>query len=566
MAESRSALEVFPFDDVVDALPQTTVDLKNARASGDPAAVDRACHDLLRKCQELFRAEVCAIFLIDDGRVTLQAQVGYDHPGGNPIPFDELRRHFTYEVLPYPPGHTFPGITSMVASTGLEYGADSWEEIRQHPSHVGKPDQLRIWDDKRPFRCMFAVPLKLGDRTIGVLKVENKRDPENRRATFDDVDKQLLRTLARWFGSLLQSTGFVDADTRTKFEALAQKLDHSNMRAVIEGLPTQIQTALAQPMPAIRPGPFARVVIIGMGGSALPADVVLAVFGSQLRVPLTIVRNYALPAVDERTLIIASSFSGSTEETLSAIECLPSSFRNVVVVTAGGRLRALADQRGYPVIRIPIELETPRFQPRSAVGYLLTYFARVLAAAGVMSDQTDALASASLFLRGLDVRKDAEDVATWLKDKIPIIYTDEQHLMSVARLTKIKFNENSKRAAFFNSLPEANHNEMIGFVLPLARFGVLYLHDAASIPRIRQRFQVMSQIFRRDGLDHVDFREWEIPGDTTLQKTLSALLFAEWCSYTLALLDGFDPTPVDLVERFKTELVSTSDTGHGIDA
>jgi glucose/mannose-6-phosphate isomerase len=339
--------------------------------------------------------------------------------------------------------------------------------------------------------------------------------------------------------------------------SLAQTLDRSNMKAVIEGVPDQIQTALNQSLPRIPSGPFTRAVIVGMGGSALPADVVISAFGEKLRGPVTVVRHYHLPPVDEQTLVIASSFSGSTEETLSAVEGLPRGLKNAAVVTAGGQLQTLGDQRGFAVIRIPVEREPRGFQPRSAVGYFVTYFARVLSAAGLMADVGAELGSVSSFLRQIQVRKDAEDVAVWVQDRIPVVYTDERHLMSIARIAKIKFNENAKRPAFFNALPEANHNEMIGYVKPLAKFGALYLHDESSHPKVRQRFQVMAETFRRDGLEHVAFREWTMPGTTLLERTFAALVFAEWCSYTVALLDGFDPTPVDLVEKFKAALVSS---------
>jgi len=348
--------------------------------------------------------------------------------------------------------------------------------------------------------------------------------------------------------------------SRSELEALAAQLDHSNMRVVIEGIPRQIETALAQTLPPLPGGPFTRAIIAGMGGSALPADVVVATCSDRLLVPVTVVRNYRLPPVDEHCLVIASSFSGSTEETLSTVEHLPRDLKNVVVVTSGGKLQAIAQQRGYGLIRIPVEREPAGFQPRCAVGYSVTYFMRALAAAGLMPDPAAEMTSVASFLRSVDVRKDAEETARWLKDKIPVVYTDERHMMSIGRLSKIKLNENAKRAAFFNSIPEANHNEMIGFVQPVARFGVLYLHDRTSMPRIRQRFRVMADIFARSQLAHVSCREWTIPGETTLERTFAALVFSEWASYSLALLDGFDPTPVDLVEGFKTALVADSQT------
>ena len=152
------------------------------------------------------------------------------------------------------------------------------------------------------------------------------------------------------------------------------------------------------------------------------------------------------------------------------------------------------------------------------------------------------------------MRPEAADLATWLGDRIPVIYTDDGHLMSVARIAKIKFNENAKRPSFFNAFPELNHNEMIGFTVPLGKFAALYLHDPASVPRIRKRFDVMCEVFVRDHIDNVAFRSWEMPGSTRAERVFAALAFADWCSYYVALLGGFDPTPVPLVESFKQEL------------
>ncbi len=340
-------------------------------------------------------------------------------------------------------------------------------------------------------------------------------------------------------------------------EELAAQYDHCQMTKVIDRLPNQIETAMAQELPVIPRGDFNQVIISGMGGSALPAEVVLDAFGDSLTVPLSVSRHYALPATaDSRSLIIASSFSGSTEESTAAIESFPSGDQNVVVVTTGSRLAEIGNERGYPVIHIPADLEPEGFQPRSAVGYMVTYFARILFQAGLLPQESIAkLAAVPDFMRGFSSRSEAEDVARWLTDKIPLVYTDERHLMSIARIAKIKFNENSKRPAFFNSLPEANHNEMIGFTKPLVTYGLLYLHDPDSHPRVLERYRVMERVFADQGLDHVHFRRWDIPGETTVEKLFAALGFMERCSYALALLDHYDPTPVDLVERFKKELV-----------
>ena len=347
-----------------------------------------------------------------------------------------------------------------------------------------------------------------------------------------------------------------DPELRNNVISLAHRFDKSNMAKVITDSPRQIETALEMPLPEIPRGNFDRVIIAGMGGSALPAEVVMDAFAEHIIIPISVVRHYYLPkSIKGNCLIIVSSFSGETEETLSILEKLPNNSTNVVVISAGGRLKTKALQRGYPYIEIPTNNEPSGFQPRSAVGYFVTFFARILVLAGVMDDFHSEFSSVPQFLRDLDIRGDAEDVALWMKDQIPVVYTDELHQMSIARITKIKLNENSKRPAFFNCFPEGNHNEMIGLSKKgLGNFCVLYLHDPSSHPRIYERFDVMRKVFEENRMNHISFRKWEIPGTTMIEKIFAALMFADWCSYTLAILDQIDPTPVVLVESFKKAL------------
>jgi glucose/mannose-6-phosphate isomerase len=337
--------------------------------------------------------------------------------------------------------------------------------------------------------------------------------------------------------------------------ALAQQHDRFNMATVIARLPDHIQIALDDALPALWQTGFSQVVVCGLGGSALPSEVLMDAFAGELTAPMRVWRSYGLPpGIDANTLLIFSSFSGNTEETLSGIEGLPADARNVVVITAGGRLAAVARERGYPLIVIPTGGEPEGFQPRSAFGFIVTYLARVLHAGGLMRDPSATLRALPPFLREVDVRADAAGLAAWIGDRIPVIYTDDTHLMSVARIAKIKFNENAKRPSFFNAFPELNHNEMIGFTVPLGRFAAVYLHDPDSHPRIGRRYEVMGEVFASDRIDTVVFRSWEMPGRSRAERVFAALMFADWSSYYTALLGGFDPTPVPLVERFKQEL------------
>ena len=162
-------------------------------------------------------------------------------------------------------------------------------------------------------------------------------------------------------------------------------------------------------------------------------------------------------------------------------------------------------------------------------------------------------------LRNPKLPVDGENLAFSLRGRIPIIYTASSYEQSIARIFKIKFNENAKRPAFCNCLPEANHNEMIGFANTTKNYSnenysIVYLRDPEGHPAIDRRFQVMQKIFKRHELGHVGFENWTLIGPTRLSKIFCAITFGDWCTYTAAILDGIDPTPVELVEEFKVEL------------
>ncbi len=340
-------------------------------------------------------------------------------------------------------------------------------------------------------------------------------------------------------------------------KALAATYDRHDMQQVIARTPDHIEIALATHLPVMPSASVARVVVVGLGGSALPADVLNDAFVDELHTPVEITRNYRFPrSVDETTLVIASSFSGNTEEVLAALRSLDADRRHVVVVTAGGELAELARERQYPMVRIPAENEPPGFQPRCAIGYVVTYLARIITAAGLLSDPGPRLQAVSRFLRGVDVKTPAWHMAQMLDGRVPVVYTDESHALSVARVAKIKFNENAKTPAFFNAIPEMNHNEIIGFGDGVGTFAALYIDDAESHPSIRKRFHVMQRVFEQEQLKHVSFHEWRMPGESRAERIFAALTFADWCSFSLGLLAGRDPTPVELVEGFKGVLAA----------
>jgi len=336
-------------------------------------------------------------------------------------------------------------------------------------------------------------------------------------------------------------------------QTLATRFDHFGLARVIENMPGQIEYALTDPEfpPLSLPRPR-KVVVAGMGGSALPVEVLLGAFTGRFTAPVEACRHYAYAGADGDTLVVASSFSGNTEETIECFEDVLRQGARGVVLTAGGKLAEMARDRDLPLVLVPAAREGEGFQPRCATGYVVTYLARILGAAGVLERPEQVLQPLPAFLRRLSLRQQGEDVARWIGDRVPVFYTDEHHLAAVARITKIKINEHAKRAAFFNALPEANHNETIGFTAPFGPFALLYMHDPDSHPRILRRFEVMQEVFA--GSDHMDFCMWTMPGETAAEKVFAAGVFGEWCAYACALLGGIDPTPVPLVEDFKQKL------------
>jgi glucose/mannose-6-phosphate isomerase len=349
-----------------------------------------------------------------------------------------------------------------------------------------------------------------------------------------------------------------DNDFRQKLRLLADRCDKFNMAGVIERTPGQIEYALSDSnFPKIPDRSYSNIIIAGMGGSALPVEVLEDAFYGRFRIPIDVCRNYRCRTkITPMTLSVASSFSGNTEEAISAMEHIARLGAHILVITAGGRLEKIAAEKGYPTVRIPYKREGVGFQPRSATGYMVTYLARMLAAAGVLEDPAAELSALPAFLRGLKIREEAEATARWFAGRIPVIYTDESFERSIARIFKIKLNENAKRPAFYYSLPEANHNEMIGFSHQNndEHYAVLYLKDPAGEKNVHLRFEVMKELFKGLGINHVDFREWTLPGSTNLEKIFAGLMFGDWCAYTAALLNHRDPSPVELVENFKTRL------------
>lgn len=302
-------------------------------------------------------------------------------------------------------------------------------------------------------------------------------------------------------------------------------------------------------------GDVKNIVLAGMGGSALPG-VVLGAW-PQLTVPFEIVRGYDIPAyVGPETLVISSSYSGNTEETLEALAQAEARGAQIAVIAAGGKLAEIARSKNYPLFEIPGGI-----QPRMATFYFVNAFMAILQPLGVTVEDVSELKAVGEWLKqyvdgwGPTVptsQNYAKQIALELMGKTPIIYSGPK-LFSAANKWKIASNENAKNTAWCNYYPEFNHNEFIGWSShPVDKpFAVVEIRSNLEHPRVQKRFEVSERLL--SGLRPAPLVVEPI-GETLLRQLVWATALGDFVTIYLGLLNGIDPTPVGLVEKLKVEL------------
>jgi len=297
------------------------------------------------------------------------------------------------------------------------------------------------------------------------------------------------------------------------------------------------------------------LVVAGMGGSALAAGIVKSWL--RLQIPFEVVRRYDLPAyVDEHTLVIVSSYSGNTEETLSALEDAESRGAQIAAISSGGQLLDIADEKGFPFIKIP-----SHYQPRMAVGLNLKALVRLLELFGLVHNKFEEITGVADWLseQTLNWLPEVETAQNYAKQlameavgKTPVIYTGSR-MSPVGYKWKISFNENAKNVAFCNELPEFNHNEFMGWAShPIEKpFAIFDLISGFEHPEILKRFELTDRLL--SGMKPKSITV-ELQGESVIAQMLWGALLADFVSIYLAILNGVDPTKVDLIEKFKQEL------------
>ena len=296
----------------------------------------------------------------------------------------------------------------------------------------------------------------------------------------------------------------------------------------------------------------AGLVVCGMGGSALGGDLARGVIGDRARRPLITSRDYAPPSwVSEDTLVLCSSYSGETEETLAAYDAAGERGAPRVVMTTGGRLAEAARADGVPVIGVPSGM-----QPRAAVAYMTVGALEVAAIAGVTDSLRGEVDAASALLRELaqewgpdgDPESEPKALARALQGQVPVVYGAELTAPASVRW-RSQLNENAETPAFDGVLPEMDHNEICGWGQPT--FTALFLEDGEQHSRVKRRIELTAEVVAAAGspVERVRSR-----GQTRTERVLSLVLLGDLVSLYLAVLNGVDPTPVARIEDFKQRL------------
>ena len=344
-----------------------------------------------------------------------------------------------------------------------------------------------------------------------------------------------------------------------------KRSDPAAMLGHIDRLPAQVEAAweLGQALEVRESHARAETIVIcGMGGSAIGASLLAALAAPECRAPILVHRDYGLPAyiAGEKCLVIGSSFSGHTEETLNAFETAASRGTQLLAITRGGRLAELARQHNAPTWSFEYQS-----QPRAGVGYGFILPLALLCRLGFLSDKSADLAEAVGVMREQQailhadvpvVRNPAKRMAGQLMDRFVAVF-GSGYLAPVAQRWKGQINENAKAWGQYEALPELDHNSVVGTSYPeslIGKFIVLFLRGASSHPRNAARLSATQELYMTQGFntDVVEAR-----GRSPLAQMLTCLHYGDYASYYLAMAYGVDPTPVELIERLKAQLAVT---------
>ncbi len=338
-------------------------------------------------------------------------------------------------------------------------------------------------------------------------------------------------------------------------------LDPEDMLGAITAFPEQCRQAWQMVQQLSLPSSLRhaqQIAVVGMGGSAIGGDLMAALVRSRLKVPVQVIRNYTLPVwVNENTLVFASSYSGNTEETLSAFRAAHEGGAKLLAATTDGQLAHLAAKWHVPVLLMPTI-----GAPRAALGFSLFFLLGALHQLGYVNIDEAEVKDAFRVLDdwNLKLRPEvpteanrAKRLAMALQGRMPIVY-GAGLTVPVARRWKGEFNENGKTWSNFEALPEMNHNAVVGSEYPLdiaGHLAAICLRTPDDHPRVSLRWELTMAILRGRG---VAVHEINATGQSALAQALGLVHMGDFTSVYMAFLNGKDPNEIDAIKSLKEQL------------
>ncbi|MGH2695599.1 MAG: SIS domain-containing protein [Actinomycetota bacterium] len=314
--------------------------------------------------------------------------------------------------------------------------------------------------------------------------------------------------------------------------------------------------AAARSSPIPFAGEVRGVVICAMGGSAVAGDVAAASFGDRAGIPMVTLRGYGVPrGYGDEHLVLCVSYSGDTEETISAFGQARARGCTAVVVCGGGALAAAAREADLPAVLIPTDAPVPRAGLGSLVGGVLGALVAAGALSGVDEEVEAAAASLDRLAEELGPevpRNEAKEVAQWVGERIPVTWGSEGVSAAAAWRWKTAFNENAEVPAFASMLPELDHHEVVGWTAKRGEgFCLLILREPGEHERVQARLDATLELVADSGLE---WREVAAREETPLGRCLSLALVGDMASAYHALARGIDPASMDALVRIKERL------------
>lgn len=303
------------------------------------------------------------------------------------------------------------------------------------------------------------------------------------------------------------------------------------------------------------------IVVLGMGGSGVSGDVIRSVVEPRLPVPFTVIKSYGpLPEwVGRNTLVFAVSYSGSTEETVAALEEAHQRGCRAVTVSSGGPLAEKATAYGLAHVRIPTGL-----QPRASLGYLTLPILAVLVEVGLVPEMQDDIDEAVQVLADIGSRchrkrsgeeNPAKDLAARIMGRVPVVYGGHGLGATAAYRFKCDLNEYGKTPAFWGEIPELDHNEIVGWNqladVTSSKFVLILLRDQADHERIKLRFELTRELIEGNLAEVI---ELPAEGTSALARILSLILITQLAAIYVGLGYGIDPGPVEVIMKLKGQL------------